>query len=51
MDGILIVVSRIGWTGEMGYEIYLRDSSRGPELWHRVMAAGEPYDIRAIAPS
>lgn len=51
LDGIPVVVSRTGWTGEVGYEIYLRDSSRGLELWDRVMAAGEPYDIRAIAPS
>ncbi|HKZ75777.1 MAG TPA: glycine cleavage T C-terminal barrel domain-containing protein [Actinomycetota bacterium] len=51
LDGIPVVVSRTGWTGEVGYEIYLRDSSRGLELWDKVMAAGEPYDIRAIAPS
>jgi aminomethyltransferase len=51
LDGIPVVVSRTGWTGEVGYEIYLRDGSRGTELWDRVMAAGEPYRIRAIAPS
>ena len=51
LDGIPVVVSRTGWTGEVGYEIYLRDGSRGIELWDRVMEAGEPYDIRAIAPS
>jgi aminomethyltransferase len=51
LDGIPVVVSRTGWTGEVGYEIYLREGSRGIELWDRVMAAGEPYRIRAIAPS
>jgi aminomethyltransferase len=51
LDGISVVVSRTGWTGEVGYEIYLREGSRGIELWDRVMAAGEPYRIRAIAPS
>lgn len=51
VDGIPVVVSRTGWTGEVGYEIYLRDSSRGLELWDRVMEAGRPYRIRAIAPS
>ncbi len=35
----------------MGYEIYLRDGSRGEELWEKVMAAGKPYQIRPIAPS
>ena len=51
LDSIPVVVSRTGWTGEVGYEIYLRDSSRGLELWDKVMAAGQSYDIRAIAPS
>jgi glycine cleavage system aminomethyltransferase T len=51
VDGIPVVVSRTGWTGEVGYEIYLRDSSRGDDLWDRVRQAGEPFGIRAIAPS
>jgi aminomethyltransferase len=51
LDGIPVVVSRTGWTGEVGYEIYLRDGSRGTELWDRVMEAGGPHQIRAIAPS
>jgi aminomethyltransferase len=51
LDGIPLVVSRTGWSGEVGYELYLRDSSRGIELWDRVMDAGRPYDLRAIAPS
>ncbi len=51
IDGIPVVVSRTGWTGEVGYEIYLRDSSRGSDLWERVRQAGEPFGIRAIAPS
>jgi aminomethyltransferase len=51
LDGIPVVVSRTGWTGEVGYEIYLRDGSRGSDLWDRVMEAGRAYEIRAIAPS
>jgi glycine cleavage system aminomethyltransferase T len=51
LDGIPLVVSRTGWTGEIGYELYLRDSSRGIDLWDKVMTAGEPFDIRATAPS
>ena len=50
LDGIPVVISRTGWTGEVGYEIYLRDPSRGPELWDRIMAAGAPHGIRPIAP-
>jgi glycine cleavage system aminomethyltransferase T len=51
LDGIPLVVSRTGWTGEVGYELYLREAARGIDLWDKVMAAGEPFDIRAIAPS
>jgi aminomethyltransferase len=50
VDGIPVVISRTGWTGEVGYEIYLRDPARGGDLWDRVMEAGKPYDIRPIAP-
>jgi aminomethyltransferase len=51
VDGIPVVVSRTGWTGEIGYEIYLEDPSRGDDLWRRVEEAGAPFGIRAIAPS
>jgi glycine cleavage system aminomethyltransferase T len=51
LDGIPLVVTRTGWTGEVGYEIYLRDASRGDELWDRIMAAGRPHNIRATGPS
>ena len=46
LDGIPVVISRTGWTGEIGYEIYLRDPSRGAELWDRIMDAGRPHGIR-----
>jgi glycine cleavage system aminomethyltransferase T len=51
LDGIPLVVGRTGWTGEIGYEVYLRDPSRGDDLWNRLMDAGRPYEIRPIAPS
>jgi glycine cleavage system aminomethyltransferase T len=51
VDGIPVVVSRTGWTGEIGYEIYLRDGARGDDLFELVMQAGEPFGIRVIAPS
>ncbi|MGN6379734.1 MAG: glycine cleavage T C-terminal barrel domain-containing protein [Gaiellales bacterium] len=50
LDGIPVVVTRTGWTSEVGYEIYLCDSSRGGDLWERIMAAGEPYQIRPTGP-
>jgi glycine cleavage system T protein len=51
LDGIPVIVTRTGWTGEVGYEIYLRDGSRGVELWERVMEAGKPHNIRPTGPS
>jgi aminomethyltransferase len=50
LDGIPVVISRTGWTGEVGYEVYLRDPSRGGDLWDRVFEAGREFDIRPIAP-
>lgn len=52
VDGeIPVVVSRTGWTGEVGYEVYLRDSQYGDQLWERIMEVGEPYNIRPTPPS
>jgi aminomethyltransferase len=51
LDGIPVVVTRTGWSGEVGYEIYLRDGARGDELWERIMAAGRPHGIRPTGPS
>ncbi len=46
LDGIPLVVSRTGWSSELGYELYLRDGSRGDELWERIMAAGAPFGLK-----
>jgi aminomethyltransferase len=51
LDGIPVVVTRTGWSGEVGYEVYLRDGSRGDELWERIMEAGRPHNIRPTGPS
>ncbi|HTQ56206.1 MAG TPA: glycine cleavage T C-terminal barrel domain-containing protein [Bryobacteraceae bacterium] len=51
LDGIPVIVTRTGWTSEVGYEIYLRDGSRGVELWERILEAGRPYNIRPTGPS
>jgi aminomethyltransferase len=51
LDSIPVVVTRTGWTGEVGYEIFLRDSDRGVDLWERVMEAGRPYNIAPTGPS
>jgi len=51
LDGIPVVVTRTGWTSEVGYEIYLEDTSKGTELWDKVMKAGEPFNVRPTGPS
>ncbi len=51
IDGIPVVVSRTGWTAELGYEIYLRDSARADDLWERIMAAGADHGISPASPS
>ena len=45
LDGIPLVVSRTGWSSELGYEIYLRDSRFGDDLWERIMAAGKHFGL------
>ena len=51
LDGIPVIVTRTGWTGEVGYEVYLRDGSQGDALWERIMDAGRPHNIRPTGPS
>jgi glycine cleavage system aminomethyltransferase T len=51
LDGIPVVISRTGWSAVVGYEIYLRDPSRGDDLWERILDAGAPYDIRVTTSS
>lgn len=46
LDGIPLVVSRTGWSSELGYELYLQDESRGDELWEKIMAAGKPFGLK-----
>jgi glycine cleavage system aminomethyltransferase T len=51
VDGMKVVVSRTGYTGELGYEIYLQNASRdGVRLWDAVLAAGEPHGLTVIGP-
>jgi glycine cleavage system aminomethyltransferase T len=51
LDGMPVVVSRTGWSGELGFEIFLRDASYGDALWERVLAAGGPFGIAITGPS
>lgn len=46
IDDISLIVSRTGWSSELGYELYLQDGSRGNELWEKIMAVGEPIGLK-----
>jgi aminomethyltransferase len=51
LDGIPILLARSGWSKQGGFELYLRDSRRGADLYWRVKEAGAPYGIVSSAPS
>ncbi len=46
LGDIPLIVSRTGWSSELGYEIYLMDGSKGNELWEAIMAAGLPFGLK-----
>lgn len=45
LNGIPLAVQRSGWSKQGGFEIYLRDGTRGDELWQIVKEAGQPFGI------
>jgi aminomethyltransferase len=49
--GVPVVVTRTGWTSEVGYEVYTTDTSRGNEVYEAIMAAGEEFGIKPTGPS
>src|SRR4029453_12235159 len=52
VEGIDVVVSRTGYTGEPGYEIYCQEGTKnGMQLWHAVLEAGAPHALAVIGPS
>ena len=46
LNDIPLVVSRTGWSSELGYEIYLRDGTKGNELWELIMKAGKKFNLK-----
>ena len=51
VDGIDVVISRTGYSSELGYEVYLLGEARGGELWEIMMTAGQPYGISPGSPN
>jgi aminomethyltransferase len=52
LEGMPVLVSRTGYTAELGYEIYLFEASRHSQpLWDAVLEAGRPHGLAVIGPS
>jgi glycine cleavage system aminomethyltransferase T len=47
-----VIISQSGFSGEAGYEIYLRDSTLYAEdMWNAVLEAGKKHSLMVIAPA
>ena len=46
LDGIPLIVSRTGWSSELGYELYLRDGTKGDDLYEKIMEAGKEHGLK-----
>lgn len=52
IEGVDIVISQTGFTGEKGYEIYVRDAHQNAEIvWNSVLEAGEEFGLQVVAPA
>jgi aminomethyltransferase len=51
IGGAPVVISQTGFSGEKGYEVYVRDASENAEaVWYAIRGQGAPYGLRIIAP-
>ena len=52
INGAGCVISQTGFTGEKGYEIYVRDTHENAEkVWNKVLEDGEEFGLMVIAPA
>ena len=42
---INLIISRTGWSGELGYEIYLSEFDKGTYLFNQILEAGKEFSI------
>jgi glycine cleavage system aminomethyltransferase T len=51
LEGLDVIVSRTGYTAELGFEVYVRDAGRnGMKVWEIVLEAGKPHGLTVIGP-
>jgi aminomethyltransferase len=46
-DGIPVIVSRTGYSGELGYEVFCHPSD-GPAVWDAIWEAGAPHGLKPL---
>ena len=52
LKDVEIVISQTGFTGEKGYEIYVRDAHQNAEIvWNAVLEGGEEFGLQVVAPA
>jgi len=52
VGGRSCVISQSGFSGEAGYEIYLRDATKyADDMWNAVLDAGKKHSLMVIAPA
>lgn len=51
VNGIDVVISRTGFSSEVGFEIYLIGFDRGGELWEILLEAGRPHGLAPGSPN
>jgi aminomethyltransferase len=52
VGGRSCVISQSGFSGEAGYEIYLRDATKyADDMWNAVLESGKKHNLMVIAPA
>ena len=46
LGNINLIISRTGWSSELGYEIFLLDSSQGDDLYEALMSTGKVMGLK-----
>ena len=45
-NGVPLIISRTGWSSELGYEIFLCNGKHGNSLWEYLMEVGAPMGLK-----
>ena len=49
VSGVDMIISRTGYTGELGYEIYfVADEKSAEEIWNKIFEAGKEFNIQPV---